>query len=79
MQGKFLVETMPQKVEIASLAVAGAVFNPTAATLDAERIAIGTDTKIYFTDRVFGQIRYDTRRGENLIEHEGWAGLTLKF
>lgn len=63
----------------AFLAVAGAVFNPTAATLDAERIAIGTDTKIYFTDRLFGQIRYDTRRGENLIEHEGWAGLTLKF
>ncbi|MEP1142807.1 MAG: hypothetical protein ABJH52_03745 [Henriciella sp.] len=55
------------------------MFNPTAATLDAERIAIGTDTKIYFTDRLFGQIRYDTRRGENLIEHEGWAGLTLKF
>jgi len=63
----------------AFLSVEGATFNPSAAALDAERIAIGTDTKIYFTDRLFGQVRYDTRRGDNLIEHEGWAGLTLKF
>ena len=63
----------------ASLAVPGAVFTPTAAALDAERVNIGADAKVHFTDNLFGYVRYDTTRGENLIDHEGWAGLTLKF
>ena len=63
----------------AVLAVPGAAFTPSSAALDAERVSIGADAKVHFTDRVFGYIRYDTVRGENLIDHEGWAGLTLKF
>lgn len=57
----------------------GAVFTPTAALLDRDRIAISLDTKVYFTEQLFGYVRYDTRRGENLIENEGWAGVTFKF
>ena len=63
----------------AYLDVEGAVFTPTAALLDRDRIAISLDTKVYFTEQLFGYVRYDTRRGENLIENEGWAGVTFKF
>ncbi|MEE2929205.1 MAG: hypothetical protein VX599_00670 [Pseudomonadota bacterium] len=55
------------------------MFTPTAALLDRDRIAISLDTKVYFTEQLFGYVRYDTRRGENLIENEGWAGVTFKF
>jgi uncharacterized protein with beta-barrel porin domain len=63
----------------AYLDVEGAVFTPTAALLDRDRVAISLDTKVYFTEQLFGYVRYDTRRGENLIENEGWAGVTFKF
>ena len=55
------------------------MFTPTAALLDRDRIAISLDTKVYFTEQLFGYVRYVTRRGENLIENEGWAGVTFKF
>ena len=59
--------------------VDGAVFSPRSAKLDAQRLSLGLHTKVQISDQVFGYVRYDTKRGKNLIENEGWAGITLTF
>ncbi len=59
--------------------VDGAVFSPSSAKLDAQRLSLGLHTKVQISDQVFGYVRYDTKRGKNLIENEGWAGITLTF
>ncbi|MEO1661906.1 MAG: autotransporter outer membrane beta-barrel domain-containing protein, partial [Pseudomonadota bacterium] len=63
----------------ARLDVANAVFKPTSAAIDANRLAVGTDVKFHLGEDVYAQIRYDTTHSENLIEHEGWAGITIRF
>ena len=64
---------------LATLPVPGASFRPSAAALDAHRIAAGADVRIHLSDRISAHVRYDTIRGENLIEQAGWAGLSVRF
>jgi len=59
--------------------VEGAIFTPRSAKLDAQRLSLGLHTKVQITDQVFGYVRYDTKRGKNLTENEGWAGISLTF
>ncbi|MCR9269734.1 MAG: hypothetical protein NXH72_07090 [Hyphomonadaceae bacterium] len=63
----------------AVLDVPDAHFTPQSAALDQARLALGADLHIQFNESVFGYIRYDTRRGENLIEDEGWIGVSARF
>ena len=63
----------------ASLIVPGADFTPSSSRLDNTRAALGADAKIYFSDKIYGHIRYDTTRSENFTDHEGWAGITFRF
>ena len=63
----------------ASLVVPGAVFRPGSAQLDSDRVVVGADAKVEFTDTIFGHIRYDTTRSDNFTEHAGWAGVTFRF
>lgn len=63
----------------ATLSVPGAAFQPASAALDANFVSIGADARIHLTDRIAAYIRYDTARGQNLIDQAGWAGLTVRF
>ena len=63
----------------ASLAVPGADFTPSSAKLDNTRAALGADAKFYFSDKIYGHIRYDTTRSDSFTDHEGWAGVTFRF
>ena len=63
----------------ARLDVANAFFQPSSAAIDANRLAIGTDIKFHLSDDIYAHLRYDTAHSQNLIEHEGWAGLTIRF
>ena len=63
----------------ATLLVPGAAFQPASASLDANFVTIGADARVHLTDRIDAYVRYDTARGQNLIDHAGWAGLTVRF
>ena len=63
----------------ASLIVPGAVFSPNSAKLDNQRVSFGADAKVYFSDKVYGHIRYDTTQSDQFSEHKGWAGVTFRF
>ena len=79
---RFIWETLAgnRAVETrASLDVANAFFQPSSAPIDASRLAIGTDIKFHLSDDIYAHLRYDTAHSQNLIEHEGWAGLTIRF
>ena len=47
--------------------------------LDADRLALGFDTRLYLSDGVFAHIRYDGAASDKLIDHAGWAGITIAF
>lgn len=63
----------------ATLSLPGAAFQPASAALDANFVTLGTDARVHLSDRIAAYIRYDTARGQNLIDHAGWAGLTIRF
>ena len=63
----------------ASLAVPGADFTPSSARLDNTRAALGADAKFYFSEKIYGHIRYDTTRSDSFTDHEGRAGITFRF
>ena len=55
------------------------MFEPNSAKLDNQRIKFGADAKVYFSDKVYGHIRYDTTQSDQFSEHKGWAGVTFRF
>ena len=63
----------------ATLSLPGAAFQPASAALDANFVTLGADARVHLSDRIAAYIRYDTARGQNLIDHAGWAGLTIRF
>ena len=63
----------------ASLIVPDADFTPNSAKLDNQRVSFGADAKVYFSDKVYGHIRYDTTQSDQFSEHKGWAGVTFRF
>lgn len=79
---RVLVESVSGDTSVtgkASLALPGAAFTPRSAKLDNQRVAFGADAKVYFSDKVYGHIRYDTTQSDQFSEHKGWAGITFKF
>ncbi|GAB5455096.1 MAG: hypothetical protein Hens2KO_13250 [Henriciella sp.] len=79
---RVLVESVSGDTSVtgkASLALPGAAFTPRSAKLDNQRLAFGADAKVYFSDKVYGHIRYDTTQSDQFSEHKGWAGITFKF
>ncbi|MEL6862754.1 MAG: hypothetical protein AAGL11_13020, partial [Pseudomonadota bacterium] len=43
------------------------------------RVALGFDGKLKLSDGVFAHIRYNTTNSHKLIDHAGWAGITIAF
>lgn len=54
-------------------------FTPSSAKIDSSRLALGLDSELHLSDRVFAHVRYDTTQSESFSNHTGWAGITIAF
>ncbi len=63
----------------ASIPLANATFVTNSAGIDRNRIAIGFGTALHFSDTISTHLRYDGAFSQSSQDHQGSAGLSIKF